>query len=77
MLLHILLAVAFILLFIQTRRVDKLQKAMTTQGEINKVTKEAFTLLAEDIANDRVLKDKTIASVKRSVTALKKKADKK
>ena len=71
--LHLLVGVAFILLFIQTIRVNKLQEAMKTQSEINKVTKKAFDLLAEDVANDRVLKNKTIAAVKGSITKLQKK----
>ena len=72
-LLHALLAVAFILLFLANRRIDKLHKAFQTQGDINKITKQAFDLLAEDIANDRVLKDKTISALKGSITRLKNK----
>ena len=71
-LLHLLLAVAFILLWYNQRRVDKLLAAMRTQESINKAVFEAFELLKLDVDNDRVLKDKTIASIKSTVNKLKK-----
>ena len=45
-LLHLLLAVAFGLLWYNHRKLDKLRQAFEIQGEINRVQKEAYDALA-------------------------------
>ena len=50
-LLHILLAVAFGLLWYLQWSLGKLQKAFETQGRINEVQKEAYDALVEAMGN--------------------------
>lgn len=64
MLVKILLAIAFGLMWHIHVKLNKLQKAFETQGDINRVQKAAFDLLREDIKNDRVLTDETINALK-------------
>ena len=50
-LLHLLLAVAFVLLYFVNRRLDALTEAFKTQGKINEVQKEAYDALTDVIGS--------------------------
>ena len=59
--LHLLVAALFALVGFLHLRLNKLHKAFETQGDINRVTKEAFDVLAESIGNTFEEVDKELA----------------